>query len=254
MIQNGGKIEVTRCFHDGRGGGYAPPILNCRGGADISLRNSAAISGMTNVTLVNARNIELKNNVFVMPSIWAVAAFGVPAGNLTVSGNIFTGNSRAKTFEPLLKTDEFEALKESNNVYYVRFPRELRKLIGYLNDGKTQGKSWTYLTLDEYYRKTGKDGGSFFADPKFRVMNLRQWKTAADRDRDRKQGTLFEKRINDQEWGRNPKDMSLFISRDFDDCFASPPLTGKDGRIIGLDPAVFKDMKLDRTPKTWEKR
>ena len=254
MIQNGGKIEVTRCFHDGRGGGYAPSILNCRGGADISLRNSAAISGMTCVTLVNARNIGLKNNVFVMPSIWAVAAFGVPAENLTVSGNIFTGNTRAKTFEPLLRTDEFGALKESNNVYYVRFPRELRKLIGYLNDGKTKRKSWTFLTLDEYYRKTGKDGGSFFADPKFPVMNLRQWKTAAERDRDQKQGVSFGKRINDQEWGRNPKDMTLFISRDFDDCFASTALMGKDGKIIGLDPAIFKDMKLDRTSKTWEKR
>ena len=254
MILNGSDIEVTRCFHDGRGGGYAPPILNCRTGENITLRNSVAFSGMSQVTLVNAKNIVLENNVFLLASIWTVAAFLVPDGDLRFSRNIVSDNSRAKTFQGMLRLENLRSLKESDNLYYMRFPRELRVIADYQNDGKKRSGSWTKLTLDEYYRHIGSDGGSFFADPKLPALKLWQWKDAAERQRDQAQGVQFGVKANNQEFSRDPKNMSRFRSLDFRDCLVTPAPVGKDGKVIGLDPDQFKDMFTGSPQIRWEQR
>ena len=254
MIINGSDIEVTRCFHDGRGGGYAPPILNCRNGENLTLRNSVTFSGMSQVTLVNAKNIVLENNVFLLASIWTVAAFLVPDGNLRFSRNIVSDNSRAKTFQGMLRLENLRSLKESDNLYYMRFPRDLRVIADYQNDGKKRSGSWTKLTLDDYYRHIGSDGGSFFADPKLPALKLWQWKDAAERQRDQAQGVSFGVKANNQEFSRDPKNMSRFRSLDFRDCLVTPAPAGKDGKVIGLDPVQFKDMFTGSPQISWEQR
>ena len=255
MIHNGKNIEVSRCFHDGRGGGYAPPILNCRMGDNIALRNSVAINGMTQVTLVGVGNTVIENNVLVMPAIWTVAAFLAPDNSIRFRRNIVTDNSRAKTLQGLLRLDNLRALTEQDNIYYVRFPRNLRVIVDYQNDGKVRKSSWSMLKLDDYYRHVGSDGGSVFVNPNFRVFKLWQWKDAAERKRDQDKGVELGKKINDQEFQRNPADMSQYRPLDFADCFvpkAHP--VGKDGKIIGLEPGQFIDLPGDAGPKHWEQR
>ncbi len=254
MVGNGKGVEVTRCFHDGRGRGYSPPLLTCRVGEDITLRNSVAISGMSQVTLVNVKSAVMENNVFVLPSIYAAAVHGSPEKSIRFNHNIVTDSIRAKTFQSLLYLSRLNCLEENDNAYYTRFPRDLRWIVGYSARWKEKNWSWTPLTLDEYYRKTGKDGGSFFTNPKFPILNLWQWKDAAERERDQAGGNPFGIKVNNQEYSRHPEDMSKFLYRDFQDCFPRPKLTGKDGKVIGLDPEQFKDMSIDKPQKTWEQR
>ena len=59
---------------------------------------------------------------------------------------------------------------------------------------------------------------------------------------DMKGRTKFGKMANNQEFSRDPKNMSMFRSLDFRDCLVTPAPTGKDGKVIGLDPAQFRDM------------
>ena len=254
MILNGSDIEVTRCFHDGRGGGYAPPIVNCRVGENITLRNSAAFSGMCQVTLVNTKNVILENNVFAIPSIWTVAGFLVPDGSIRFHRNIVTDNSRAKTFQGLLRLDNLHALDEKDNLYYTRFPRELRVIVDYLDPRKKGKNPWTMLKLDDYYRQIGKDGGSRFADPDLPLVKLWQWKNAGERQRDQGKGASLGKKINDQEFSRNPQNMSQFRYLDFQDCFARSAPVAKDGKTIGPDPVQFKNMPSAKPQTEWEQR
>ena len=163
-------------------------------------------------------------------------------------------NSRAKTLQGMLRLENLRSLREANNLYYMRFPRDLRVIADYQNDGKKRSGSWTKLTLDEYYRHIGSDGGSFFADPKLPALKLWQWKDAAERQRDQAQGVQFGVKANNQEFSRDPKNMSRFRSLDFRDCLVTPAPAGKDGKVIGLDPDQFKDMFTGSPQIRWEQR
>ena len=226
-------IEVSRNFYDGRSPGYSPSILHTRFSKNITMRNCVDIGSMTGIAIIDTSGVVIENCVMKMSSIWPLFCMGTKEHRVRFACNIVTDNIRAKTHEPLIKITSPEILDEADNIYFVRLPRDQRVIVGLHS-----GKKWT---LDEYYRLTGKNGGSFFANPGFKAMpKLLTWKNWQERLADMKKGPAFGRVVNDYEDARDPQDRLRYRVWDFRDFFADPVRKAPDGRIIGLEPDQFK--------------
>ncbi|MBE6406434.1 MAG: DUF1565 domain-containing protein [Lentisphaerae bacterium] len=243
-------IEITRCFHDGRGPGYSPGIINARFSGNITLRNSVAIGGMFGISFVNSSNITIENNVFKKVAIWTLLFFGNEKNKIRFAGNIVTDSGRAKTHEAPLKVENLASLTEENNLYFMRFPENLRKIIDFTNDGSKKGKA-KKITLKEYFNLIGKNTGSYFADPGIKVLSTQlNWKDEAARKADLKKGKEFNIANNNAEDGRNPENFSEYFVWDFHDFFAPALFRTKK---IGLNAALFSDISKRSVP-AWDPR
>ena len=76
------------------------------------------------------------------------------------------------------------------------------------------------------------------------------WKSAAERNADRKKGRNFNIANNNAEDGRNPENFSQYRIWGFRDFFAPELYKTKK---IGLNDALFKDMFL-KTVLAWDQR
>jgi|GEM_PF-1104940 len=227
-------IVVSRNFYDGRSPGYSPSILHTRFSKNITMKNCVDIGSMTGIAIIDTSGVVIENCVMKMSSIWPLFCMGNKEHRVRFAYNIVTDNTRAKTHEPLIKVTSPEILDESNNIFFARLPREQRVIFGLHS-----GKKWT---IDEYYRLTGKDGGSYFADPGFAAMpKLLTWKNWEERAADMKKGVSFGRVVNNYEDARDPQDRLRYRVWDFRDFFATPERRAPDGRIIGLEPEQFKD-------------
>ena len=227
-------IEVSRNFYDGRSPGYSPSILHTRFSKNITMKNCVDIGSMTGIACIDTSGVVIENCVMKMSSIWPLFCMGTKEHRVRFAYNIVTDNIRAKTHEPLIKVTSPEILDEADNIYFVRLPRDQRVIVGLHS-----GKKWT---LDEYYRLTGKDGGSFFADPGFAAMpKLLTWKNWQERAADMKKGPAFGRVVNNYEDARDPEDRLRFRVWDFRDFFATPERRAPNGHVIGLEPDQFKN-------------
>ena len=243
-------IEITRCFMDGRGGGYSPGIVNARFSQNITLRNSVSIGGMFGICFVNCSNISIENNVFKKIAIWTLLFFGNAENKIRFAGNILTDNDRAKTGEAPLKVENLASLTEENNLYFMRFPENLRKIVEYTNNGKQRGKM-RKVTLKEYFKLIGKNTGSYVGDPGIKVLSTQlNWKNEAARKADLKKGKAFNIANNNAENGRNPKNFNEYLIWEFHDFFAPELYRTKK---IGLNDALFKDISKRSAP-AWDPR
>jgi hypothetical protein len=242
------NIKVSRCFSDARGGGYSPAMLHARNSAKIRLEQNVCIGGMTALTVVECDGIEIVNNVFKKAAIWTLAVFNAPRKTpVLFANNIVTDNVRAKTFQAPLKFTSKDNVTERNNLYFMRFPRELRKIAEFVSPQGTL----TQYTLDEYYKAIGKEGKSFFADPEIKVLSTQLcWRNAAERTADLKNPMEFQRNNNNVEDGRNPANFSLYRNWSFSDFFNEKLYRQKK---IGLNPDLFRDMAI-KAPEGYSKR
>lgn len=235
------NINISRCFNDGRGGGYAPALIHVRNSEKINLTQNVSIGGMTALTVVESYDVNITNNVFKKPAIWTLALFNADRPGLLFANNIVTDNVRAKTFQAPLKTACLKSLTEKNNLYFMRFPRNLRKIVEYTPQGKLK-----QCTLDEYYKLINQDGKSFFADPEIKVLSTQLcWRNAAERSADLKKPMSFQRDNNNLENARNPENFKQFRHWSFGDFFNAKLFREKG---IGLDPECFKDMAVKAAP------
>ena len=246
---NSKNILITRVLHDGRGPGYSPGIVNARGSENIILRNSVCIGGMSGSAFVNCSGIVIENNVFKKSAIWSLIFFGKAEQTIRFANNIVTDNTRDKTNEAVLKVENLKSLTEENNLYFMRYPRSLRKIIDFTAIGKKNSKK--KVTLDEYGKLSGKKSNSLFADPGIKVLSTQLcWKNAAERNADRKKGRDFNIANNNAEDGRNPANFSQYRIWGFQDFFAPELYRTKK---IGLNDALFKDLFL-KPVTSWDQR
>ena len=239
-------IRISRCFNDGRGRGYAAPLLTARYSQKISVTNCVTMTSMSAVTLVESSNVEIVNNVFRKPSIWALAVINSDdAKKVLFANNIITDSIRAKTPVAILMTRRRACLIERNNLYFMRFPRHLRKIV------ETEFPEKRMYTLDEYYKAVGVSGKSLFQDPGIKVLSTQLcWKDEAQRQRDLKKPMAFHRNNNIVEDARNPRNTSQFVQWNFADFF-NPELFRKHG--IGLNNALFKDLHV-KAPAGFDQR
>lgn len=246
---NSKNIEISRILHDGRGPGYSPGIVNARGSEHIILRNSVCIGGMSGAAFVNCSGIIVENNVFKKNAIWHLLFFGRADQTIRFANNIVTDNTRDKTHEAILKVENLKSLTEENNLYFMRYPRSLRVIVDFMANGSKMGRK--KVKLDEYYKLTGRNNRSLFANPGIKVLSTQLcWKSAAERNADRKKGRNFNIANNNAEDGRNPENFSQYRIWGFRDFFAPELYKTKK---IGLNDAFFKDMFLKTVP-AWDQR
>ncbi|MBR7139379.1 MAG: right-handed parallel beta-helix repeat-containing protein [Lentisphaeria bacterium] len=245
---NSKNIKISRCFSDSRGGGYSPAVLHARNSDGITLTQSVVIGGMSALSIVDSSDVKIVNNVFKKAAIWTLAIFcDARKKSVLFANNIVTDNTRAKTFQAPLKFSSLANLTEKNNLYFMRFPRNLRKIAEFMSP---QGKL-VQLTLDEFYKSAKDDGKSFFADPEIPVLsNQLCWRDAAERSAFLKKGMSHQRHNNNVENGRNPADITMFRHWNFGDFFNKKLFAE---RKVGLDPALFSDMVVKARPG-YEKR
>ena len=205
---------------------------------------------MFGISFVNSSNITIENNVFKKVAIWTLLFFGNEKNKIRFAGNIVTDSGRAKTHEAPLKVENLASLTEENNLYFMRFPENLRKIIDFTNNGSKKGKA-KKITLKEYFKLIGKNTGSYFADPGIKVLSTQlNWKDEAARKADLKKGKEFNIANNNAEDGRNPENFSEYFVWDFHDFFAPALFRTKK---IGLNDALFSDISKRSVP-AWDPR
>ena len=149
IVAESSNVQVTRCHF---GGGWGPALRASRC-PDMLVKNCVFMHSMTIAVFSRCANLAVENNVFVNALIHHVIASGVPGAPARIVGNIFGENTRGKVHTVLVFLQPWA--EETNNCFYVRWPRAERKVIKFVND----------LTLPEYQARAG-DTGSFVANPK----------------------------------------------------------------------------------------
>ena len=190
-----------------------------------------------------------KNNIFKKSAIWCLLFWGRADQKVRFANNIVTDNSRDKTHEAILKVENLQSLEEENNLYFMRYPRSLRKIVDFTMNGNKKGGR--KLKLDEYYKLIGKNCRSEFADPGIKVLSTQLcWANEKARNIDRKKGRDFNIANNNAEDGRNPANNTEYRIWGFQDFFA-PELYKQ--KKTGLNDALFKDVFL-KTKDGWDPR
>lgn len=237
-------IQITRCFHDGRGTGYAGGIASARDCQGLTLKNCVIANGFGGMHTIGCPDLKLENNVFLRNLITAVCLVNQPDQKMYLRKNIFTDGLPRKVNAPVLEGGVYESLTEQDNCYYLRVPDSEKKMFmfyggeSYLRCAREYGWSTNFakppvftnlarLNLQEYQALVGNTG-SFVANPVFKGASA--MKTL---DKDGK--PLF---MPDHIMGK--KDL------DFPDLFATEPKVAEKG--IGLEPEAFKDFHFNLKP------
>lgn len=236
-------IQVSRIFHDQRGQGYGPGILQAVLSPDVSVTNSVIIASMGGgVSFMGAPNLRLQNNVFLRNLIAHVAE-GVNESDQQwyLLDNIVTDNLASKVRGTLFAVGRVESLVEDNNCYFFRIPAEERNVFQFYHDfaynrsveGWNMGlrqstptviEALTAVTIPELLEVYFPDSRSFVADPDFAG--------AAGLDPQDRAAPAYV-----VDWLVGQPDL------DFNDLFATDPKVVERG--IGLQPAAFADFTFD---------
>ncbi len=236
-------VQITRCFHDGRGIGYAGGIVNARNCAGLMFKNCVIANGFGGMHTIGCPDLKLENNVFLRNLISAATLENEPNQKLFVRHNIFTDGLPRKVGAPVIAAGQYESLAERDNCYYLRVPDSEKKMFmfyggeSYARCVRAYGWSTNFATppvftnltrlnLQEYQALAGNTS-SFVANPVFKC-------TLAMKTLDKDGKPLF---MPDHVMGK--KDL------DFPDLFATDPKAVEKG--IGLEPEAFNDFHFKRT-------
>ncbi len=130
IIYRSNDVQVRRCFHDGRGLGYSPGLIQAWDSADFLLENSVTIRTMGGaVSFSGCPNLKVRNNVFLRSLISLVSeAMNPPDMPFVMKHNIFTDNIPTKVHAALFSVGKIESMLEDGNCYFLRIPDEERKM------------------------------------------------------------------------------------------------------------------------------
>jgi hypothetical protein len=222
-------IRVTRCFNDGIAG-YSPSFVSAAGCEDLVIRNCVAIGAMNgNLTLAQCPDALVENNVLLRSRIQQCCFFNLEEQKIFFRNNIITDNQPTKVVACMFEIPRMVSLVESNNCYFLRIPKEERRMfLFYRNEKAPMPYTFTNLsqiTLLEYQRRLGETN-SIAADPNFRAAL--EMKEAVDRNGK----PIF---FADHVLGKK--------GLDFPDLFATDPEVVRRG--IGLQPEAFSDFHFN---------
>jgi len=231
------NITITRCFVAGWGHGYpCLSLLNALRSSGILIKNCFASTFMEVLHLRSCTNVRFENNVSFVNLIMHANIANLPDEKVYFSKNILTDSQRFKLPVCTYEIARFDSFVDENNCYFLRVPDEKRKMFFFCNhpQGANYGPDYARLkppkcygrvSLKDFYKAVGKDGGSFVRDPKFKGL------IGIDVSGVTKKGEpVF------------PPDKMPRQDSDFDDYFTTDPDLIKRG--IGLQPEVFKDFKF----------
>ncbi len=238
-----GDVRVSRIFHDQRGQGYGPGVLQAVLSPDVSVVNCVVIASMGGgISFMGAPNLQLENNVFLRNLISHVAEGINESGQqFFLRNTIVTDNLASKVNATMFAVGRLESLVEDNNCYFFRIPADERKVFQFYHDvaydrsvrGWGMGlqlstptviEGLTAVTIPDLLAGYFPASRSFVADPGFAgAAGFNQ------------NGSAAPSYVVD--WLVGQPEL------DFDDLFATNPKVVERG--IGLQPDAFADFKFD---------
>jgi parallel beta-helix repeat protein len=179
-------VQITRCFNDGRGGGYAPGLVQAVQCKDLAVRNSVNIGTMGGiVTFFGCPGLRLEHCVSLGNFIYVAVGVNAPDQAVTFARNILTDSSLGtKASAPLFELGTVESLRESDNCYLLRTPDEQKMMFFFYHQAAYSRASAAYglstqldqplrmteltrLSLAQYQAQFAPQSGSIIADPQF---------------------------------------------------------------------------------------
>jgi len=221
-------IRVTRCFKEFVSY-YSPGLVFAEDCEDLAIRNCVSINASSGLALVRCPGAVVENNVLLRSMIQQCRFFNDEDQKIYFCNNIVTDNQPTKVKTLLFEIPRMASLVESNNCYFLRIPKEERKMFMFYQN-ETAPEPYRFLKLSqislvEYQQRLGATN-SIAADPKFKAAL--DMKPVLD-----KHGKpVF---FADQVLGKN--------NLDFQDLFATDPEVARRG--IGLQPEAFNDFHFN---------
>lgn len=124
-------VQITRCFHDGRGQGYSPGLIHARHCADVVIENNVMIQGMGSVAIWwDSPRVRVRHNVFFRNfirhsylAIWPLGRHRMQSEEdlCRVEHNIFTDNLPTKVHVAITPTGQDQ---RQNNCFFLRPERD----------------------------------------------------------------------------------------------------------------------------------
>jgi len=252
VVDYGRNVAVTRCFSDGRGPGYAGPLLRARHCRDFSVRNCVTVDGFgCGMVFIASPDTLIENNVFFRNLIGGCTLINEPGQKVVMRKNIFTDSLPFKSKVPYLEIAKIEAIVEQDNCYYMRLPDEQRRMFmfygneAYEPTAREHGMKTEFDTppvfadltrigLQEFKAIKGETG-SYLGNPWFKgTVGMKEGCTTQDEPDPRNDGYL--RLLSDILHGK--------ADLDFPDLFATGPKAVEKG--IGLVPSDFQDFEFDK--------
>lgn len=208
-------IRISRCFMDGRGGGYNGVFVFALETAELSLENCVIIRAFSALHLLRCPDLRITHTVFLYNQIAALIGVNRSDEPIWFEHNIVTDSLPIKVTIQLFEVPQVDSFNQANNCYFLRLPPEERQNVVWFY--QSAGK----LTLPEMFEHVGRNG-SVTGDPGFR--GAADWEV--------EQGAFL---------------MDTFINKqplDFPDLFATrEELVANE---IGLQPQAFADFHFNQ--------
>jgi len=223
-------VRVTRCFSDGRGPGYAGPLMIVRHCANVVVRNCVGIDGFGEMIYINdTRDMLIEHNVFLRNLIFAFILENAEDQKVVMQKNVCTDSLPFKSLVPNFSMENVESLIERDNCYYMRLPDEERAMFQFYGDADVFGGN-DRVGLAGYQKVVG-DTGSFLGNPWFQgTLGMKEGETTMDRGREYTV-LLSDKLV------RKP-------DLDFPDLFVTDPKAVE--KEVGLVPEDFEDFGFEK--------
>ena len=223
-------VRVTRCFSDGRGPGYAGPLMIVRNCADVVVRNCVTIDGFgEGIYMTHADGMLIEHNVFLRNLIFAFILENDADEKVVMRKNICVDSLPFKSQVPNFSIENVESLIERDNCYYMRLPDEKRAMFQFYGDADVFGGR-DRVGLEGYQKVVG-DTGSFLGNPWFKgTLGMKEGETVRDR------GVVYPVILSDKLVGKP--------DLDFPDLFATDPKAVEKG--VGLVPEDFEDFGFEK--------
>jgi len=215
----GDNVSITRCFHDGRSGGYSPGILTAWNSKNLHMKNCVIMNGFSGLSAYDCPDIRIENSLFVRNLIPACSLAAPKGRKVYFNNNIVCDNLPTKVSVALVNIGRADDFVEKNNCYFLRVPDEERKLFSF---GDYKGTN-TRLSVAAYC-ENGKVSDSIVANPQFAALLTTNTPASTN--------VVF------------PVDKLVGLKLDFSQLFATNPELVRRG--IGLVPGDFSDFHFEK--------
>lgn len=218
VLSEGRDVQITRCFADGRGPGYAPGLLFANNCPDLVVENNAMLRCMGRLTIRHlSPRARVRHNVFLVNLIQHFAYHPRGARHIMelpdrplIEQNIFTDNLLSKRNVSIALSDIYTTHRD--NAFYLRVPPSQRV---WLNDA----------SFADMLAARDADDHTQVVDPGF--QGTLDWERT---DADGNPRFLGDRLLNQPDL-------------DFPDLFATTPAVLDHG--MGLQPEAFADFHFN---------
>lgn len=163
QINGGSDITIQRCFYDGRCSGYTPAFITANMVRRLTVANSFVTRGFHGANFMRCPDLLIRNTVWFNNQINHFYIHNLPNEPAVIRNNIFFENIPAKYRNALIGCHHIEAIRESDNCYYLRRHQDKRKVIHFTRfEGDVFDIDATY---SEFLQYAGGEPTALFADP-----------------------------------------------------------------------------------------